>query len=159
MSEALNRPIHSLAELEEATASIIASATRTLNIFAARLGAAYNSRERTEALRRLLQNPRNQLHIALHDCANMRRDFPRLVALLDTFSHNMLIYETGEEAKAVHDEFVVADDLRFVRRFHGDRPRGEMVLDDADAAQELKRRFEEIWLVSAPAVFATTLGL
>jgi hypothetical protein len=156
----MKKPLSNTAELDEAAAAVIGMAARTIRIFAARLDAAYNSRERTEALRQfLLRSPRNQLHIALHDAGDLRRDFPRFIALLTAFNHNLAIYETGEEAKAVHDEFILADDLHFARRFHSDHARGEMVLHDTAAAQDLKRRFDEIWLVSTPAVFATTLGL
>jgi hypothetical protein len=160
MTEPSKKSLNGVAELEAATATVIALAERTLEIFASTLSAGYNSRERADLLRAfLLANPRNRLRIALHDASNVHRDFPRLIALVRMFSNATVICETGEEAKMVQDEFVLADDRHCVRRFHKDHSRGEAVLYDSAAAQETKRRFDEIWAVSTPAVATTTLGL
>jgi hypothetical protein len=154
------KSLNSIAELEAAADTVIALATRTLKIFSLQLSIAYNTPDRTRALREfLLANSRNQLHITLHDAASAHRNCPRLIALLRNFSHNVVICETAGDAKSAHDEIILTDDLHYVHRFHSDHARGELVLHDTASAQELKRRFEEIWLASLPAVTATTLGL
>jgi hypothetical protein len=155
----MRKPISSAAELDAAAATVIGHANGTLDIFAARLAPTYNTRERAEALRRFLRaNARNRLRIALHDAGDVERELPRVVELLRTFSHALLIFETGDEAKALADEFIVADDCHYLHRFHKDHAKGELALHEA-AAREMKRRFDEIWQVSTPAVAATTLGL
>ncbi|MGH8729074.1 MAG: hypothetical protein ACREV9_13195 [Burkholderiales bacterium] len=154
------KELDGIAELEAAADTVIGLARHSLCIFSSRLSVAYNSPARSETLRRfLLANARNRLRIALHDCAGVPRDFPRLIALLRVFSHNMEIFETGDEAKTAYDEIVIADASRYLHRFHFNQARGELVLHDESGARELEARFEEIWLTSRPAITATTLGL
>ncbi|HET6756222.1 MAG TPA: hypothetical protein VFH21_01235 [Burkholderiales bacterium] len=157
---AIRKELRTLAELEAAADTVIELAQSSLRIFSSQLSVAYNSPDRTEKLRQfLLASPRNRLHITLHDAASVQSSCPRMIVLLRTFSHNMAIRETGAEAKGAHDEIILADDAHYVHRIHFARARGEMVLRDADATQELKQRFEEIWLASSPSIAATTLGL
>lgn len=149
-----------IAELEAATDTVIGLARHSLCIFSSRLSVAYNSPGRSETLRKfLLANARNRLRITLHDCVHVTCDFPRLIALLRVFSHNMEVFETGDEAKSAHDEIVIADASHALHRFHFNQARGQLVLNDEAAARELEARFEEIWLTSHPAISATTLGL
>jgi hypothetical protein len=95
----------------------------------------------------------------LQETANIARDCPRLIMLLRQFSHAVSIHQTLPDARRVYDPFAVADDARFVHRFHYDDVRGVATVGDIAATGLLLKRYEEIWQASAPAVAATTIGL
>jgi hypothetical protein len=59
----------------------------------------------------------------------------------------------------VYDPFAIADDARFVHRFHYNDLRGVATVGDVAATNLLLKRFDEIWQASAPGVSATTIGL
>jgi hypothetical protein len=69
------------------------------------------------------------------------------------------IHQTLPDARHVYDPFAVADNTRFVHRFHYDAMRGVATVGDLAATGLLLKRFQEIWQASAPAVAATTIGL
>lgn len=154
------RKLAGLADYEAALDELIANAGVTVRIFDRSIGRAFNSPQRFELLRQLLRAKRtNRVHIALHETANVTRDCPRLIVLLRQFSHNLFIYQTLPAARRVYDPFAVADDARFVHRFHYDDMRGVATVGDVAATQLLIKRFDEIWQASVPSVSATTVGL
>jgi hypothetical protein len=131
-----------------------------VRIFDRSIGRGFNSPQRCELLRQLLlANRTNRVYIALHETANIIRDCPRLMLLLKQFSHGVSIYQTLPAARRVYDPFAVADDTRFVHRFHYADIRGVATVGDVAATQLLLKRFEEIRQASAPSVAATTVGL
>lgn len=148
-------------EYRAAIDHLINQARQRIGIFDRDLqGAGFESAARADALRRFLLASRdNRLLIVLHDVGPLARGQPRLLALLRQFSHAIAIHETTREARSVYDTIIVADDAHYVHRFHFDQPRGEWLENDIAGCQGLARRFEEIWLASTPAVFATVLGL
>ena len=107
----------------------------------------------------LLRSPANRLYIALHDVEHVKRHCPRLMRLLTTFSASMFIHSTQDDAARVQDCFVLADHDSFVRRPVAAQPRGVFVTDDAHEASVMRKRFDEIWNGSTPAVSATVSGL
>ena len=154
------RKLEGLAAYETAIDELIANASRMVRIFDRSIGRGFNSPQRYELLRELLlANRANRVYIALHETANITRDCPRLILLLKQFSHGLFIYQTLPAARRVYDPFAVADDTRFVRRFHYDDVRGVATVGDVAATQLLMQRFDEIWQASAPSVSATTIGL
>ena len=154
------RKLEGLAAYEEALDELLANATRTVRIFDRMLGKGFNSPRRYDILRELLLASRsNRVYVALHETANIVRDCPRLITLLKQFSHGLFIYQTLPAARRVYDPFAVADDTRFVHRFHHADVRGVATVGDVAATQLLMKRFDEIWQASAPAVSATTIGL
>ena len=147
-------------EYEQALDTLFARPGRKLRIFERQLGAAYNSPERHDLLRRFLLASRTRtIQIVLHDASNLQRDCPRLINLLRQFGHAVTIHETEPQAKGVYDPFAVMEDRDYVHRFHYDDSRGLLGLDDPHEAREFVRRFEELWEASAPAVCGTILGL
>jgi hypothetical protein len=145
---------------EEALDDLLANASHTVRIFDRRIGAAFNTQRRYELLRRLLLARRtNRVRIALHETANVVRDCPRLILLLRQFSHAISVHRTLPDARHVYDPFAVADDVRFVHRFHYNDIRGAAAIGDVAATQSLIKRFDEIWQASTPAVTANTAGL
>jgi len=154
------RKLEGIAAYDDALDELIANATHTVRIFDRRIGAAFNTQRRCDLLRRLLLAKRtNRVRIALHETANVVRDCPRLLLLLKQFSHGLAIYQTLPAARRVYDPFAIADEARFVHRFHYNDMRGAATVGDVAATQTLLKRFDEIWQASAPAVTASISGL
>ncbi len=154
------RKLAGFAEYDAALDELIANATHTIRIFDRGIGRSFNSPQRQELLGRfLLARRTNRVRIVLHETGNIVRDCPRLMLLLKRFSHGLAIYQTLPAARRVYDPFAVADDTRFVRRFHYTDIRGEATIGDVAATSLLIRRFDEIWEAAAPSVSATTIGL
>lgn len=149
-----------LHDYEAALDRVIGLALGRIRIFDRRLTTGFNRAERIDALGRFLRTNRaNRVSIVVHEPDRIRTDCPRLVSLQRQHAHAILIHRTLTPARGVYDPFCVADGSHFVRRFHFDTLRGTLVMNDADGAAQLVRRFEEIWEVSQAAVTATTLGL
>lgn len=154
------RKLEGLVAYDEALDQLIANATQTVRIFDKNIGRNFNSPQRFELLRQfLLASRRNRVKIVLHDTGNVVRDCPRLMLLLKRFSHGLAIHQTLPAARRVYDPFAVADDTRFVHRFHYTDVRGVATVGDVAATSLLIKRFDEIWDAAAPAVSATTIGL
>ena len=154
------RKLEGNAAYEAALDELLANTEHTVRIFDRRLTAAFNSPRRYGLLRQLLLAKRsNRVHIVLHETTNVTRDCPRLILLLKQFSHSMAIHQTLPVARRVYDPFSIADDLRFVHRFHYNDVRGAATIGDVAATHSLLKRFDEIWQASAPAVTANTTGL
>ena len=154
------RPFEGRIACEQALDELIANAAQSVRIFDRNIGRGFNSPQRCELLRQLLlARHANRVYLVLHDTANIVRDCPRLITLLRQFSQGVSIRQTLPEARGVYDPFAIADDTRFVRRFHYDRWRGVATVGDIAATSLLLERYEEIWQASAPALAATTIGL
>ncbi len=154
------RKLEGLVAYDEALDELIANATQTVRIFDKNIGRNFNSPRRHDLLSQfLLVRRTNRVRIVLHETANIVRDCPRLIMLLKRFSHGLAIHQTLPAAQRVYDPFAVADDTRFVHRFHYSDVRGAATLGDVAATSLLIKRFDEIWAASAPSVAATTIGL
>lgn len=148
-------------DYEKALDSLIPRAHRQLRIFDQDLrNQGYNSQGRFDLLQRfLLQNRANRLTIVLHDTDYLTRECPRMLKLVQQFSHAIDIMRTTDDARGISDPFVIADDEHYLHRFHYDHPRAALTLNDKEGALDLIRRFNEIIEVSEPAAPPTTLGL
>ena len=154
------RPFEGRIGYEQALDELIANAAHSIRIFDRNIRRGFDTPQRYELLRQLLlARHTNRVCLVLHETANIVRDCPRLVMLLRQFSQGLSIRQTLPEASRVYDPFAVADDTRFVRRFHYDGRRGVATVGDVAATSVLLKRYEEIWQASAPALAATTLGL
>ena len=154
------RKLEGLAAYDAALDELIANAHVIVRIFDHGIGRSFNTPRRYDLLRQLLLAGRNhRVRIVLHDTANIVRDCPRLMMLLKSFSHGLAIHQTLPAAQRVYDPFAVADDTRFVRRFHHSDVRGVATIGDFAATSVLIKRFDEIWEASTPAVAATRIGL
>ena len=124
------------------------------------INCGFNSASRFELLKNfLLSNPKNQLLLLAHDIRPLSQYCPRLMILLQKFSHNMLIYQTPRNLQYLTDPFAVADQSQYVRRFHFDNSRGMLALNDGAGASLLKSRFMEMWTVSRPDSSTSTFSL
>lgn len=154
------RPLNGQAEYDAALDELLVNARHTVCIFEWRIAGNYNTPQRHELLRRLLlASPNHRVHLVLHEAGNVVRDCPRLVNLLRQFSAGLSIHRTLPPARHVTDPFAIADDTRFVRRFHHEQPGGTASVGDLAATRTLLKRFEELRQASTPAVHATTIGL
>jgi len=154
------RKLNGMAEYDAALDELIAHAVHTVRIFDRNIGRNFNTPQRFELLGQFLRASRtNRIKIVLHDTSNLVRDCPRLLTLLKRYSHAITIHQTLSTAKSVYDPFAVADDTRFVHRFHHHDLRGVATNGDIAATSLLIKRFNEIWEVSVPSVAATTIGL
>ena len=145
---------------EAALDELIANATHTVRIFDRRITSAFNTPQRFDLMRRLLLTRRtNRIHIVLHETGNIVRECPRLIMLLRQFSHGIAIRQTLPVARRVYDPFSIADEARFVHRFHYNDVRGAATIGDVAATHTLLKRFDEIWQAAAPAVAAHQTGL
>ena len=154
------RPFEGRIACEQALDELIANAAQSVRIFDRNIGPGFNSPRRCGLLRQLLlARSTNRVYLVLHETANIVRDCPRLITLLRQFSQGVSIHQTLPEARCVYDPFAIADDTRFVRRFHYDSARGIASVGDIAATRLLLERYEEIWQASMPALAATTIGL
>jgi hypothetical protein len=120
----------------------------------------FNSPATEELLRNFLLGLRtNRLRIVVHDTGYITQSCPRLLRLLQDFSHAILIHQTDEAIRNLDDVLVVADDEHYLRRPRNDQPKGVLMLGDAAETRGWLNRFEEVWARSAQAVSATTVGL
>jgi hypothetical protein len=57
------------------------------------------------------------------------------------------------------DPLIIVDTRHVLHRFHVSQPRASLLVDQAQLAQPLVTRFEEIWASGEPGISATVLGL
>lgn len=146
---------------ERALDLVISQAERELLIFDQNFSkGAYGSSDRHDLLRDFLARDRsNRLIVVLQEADYFVTRCPRLYGLLASFGHAMSIHETGAEAKAARDCFVIADRKHYLRRIHSDHARFKYALADVQAASRLYARFEELLQAADGRIAATRLGL
>ena len=75
------------------------------------------------------------------------------------FPMSIEIHRTLAQARTAQDPFVVADDHSVWHQLHHEQPRAIVALHSPADAVPIMQRFDEIWDLSEPAVWATTTGL
>ncbi|MBI4195392.1 MAG: hypothetical protein HY526_09965 [Betaproteobacteria bacterium] len=154
------RRFEGMREYEAVIDRMIPQTQRTIRIFDRSLGRSYNSARRFELLRQFLLAGRpNRLMIVLHETGKLDRECPRMLELLEQFSHAVSIRETLRPARQVYDPFVIFDASHYVHRFHYDHLRAAQGTNDVLGTQQLLDRFAEIWEVSGPPLSANVSGL
>ena len=140
---------------------VIAAAQNELLIFDQNFVCGdYASIRRYELLRDFLsKNAPSKLTIILQYAQHFTNHCPRLLDLLESYSHKMKVYETNDVAKIAKDCFVIADKNHYVRRFHIDQARFKFAFDDENEAANLNMRFDELLDETAETVSVTKLGL
>jgi hypothetical protein len=155
------RQVNGLAESRAAIDEVIVAARKTLSVFDYDLDhRGFGDPARIERLRHfLLAGRAHRLRIALHDPERLERHEPRLLALLRQLPGSIAIHRTVGQARSATDPFVVADDHSVWHLQHHEQPRAIVALHSPENAAPLRDRFEEIWLLSEPAISSSTLGL
>ena len=145
----------------EAIDDLIAISIRELLVFVPDLSRnGWGTPAREAALRRFLRGSRTpRLEIITHSVRPLESDLPRLARVLRGHAHAIAVRQTTEAARHAADAFVVADGKHVWRRFHHERPHGELALFAPEDATVFARRFAELHEASESAWTATTLGL
>jgi len=145
----------------DAVDAVIAAARHELCAFDGDLKQAdIEAPNRATALAAFLGGGRDRtLRIVVHDVAHLERDCPRFGVLLRRFGHAIQVRQSPENLRHLADCFLLADEAGAAIRFHADHFRGKLLLDSAEGLTGWKRRFEDLWVESSPALAPTRLGL
>lgn len=140
---------------------VLANAQRELLIFDQDLSRGdFSSKQKYELLQQFLsKNPNSHLTIILQDAGFFKANCTRLLALLTTYGHKMVVYETNQSAKHAKDCFIVADGQNYIKRIHIDQARFKYGLNDATNAGVLNTRFKELLEATHDVVTTSKLGL
>ena len=161
MDEAVYERFDSKAGFQAALERLLQQEGRELRIFDPD-GAALllNDAARIALFERfLLASRTRRLMLVLHDTDHLTRSCPRMMLLLERFSHAIQINRTAEEIRELQDAFLVLDAAHYVRRPVAAMFRGAIGLGDENEGLAMRGRFLEIWAASFPAVSSTTAGL
>ncbi len=148
-------------DYEAALDLLIASAENELLIFDQDfVRGDYASQQRFELLFEFLsKNSLSKLTIVLQNTTHFVQNCPRLFELLKLYGHQMVVFETNDNAKIAKDCFMIADKRHYCRRFHIDQARFKYALDDLDECANLSMRFDELLEETTEALSVTKLGL
>jgi hypothetical protein len=149
------------AEQSAAIDRLIALAELRIRVFDHDLSQmGWNRDVRMEGLSTFLRGGRGRrVDIIVHDVRYASESCPRLMSLLQRYSHALTIYRTGAEARHASDPLLIIDERHFLHRFHFEQPRAALGLDQPEEARSLINRFDEIWATGEPGINATQLGL
>jgi hypothetical protein len=153
--------LDTLAALAAAIDEVVALARTHVQVFDVDLAqGGWSSVRRAEVLGAFLRRGRHtKLDVIVHETRFLETSLPRIVSLLRLHSHAVTVYRTGSEARNAMDPLVIADGRHFVHRFHVDRPRAALAIEQPLLTRPLAMRFEQIWATGEPGLPATVLGL
>lgn len=140
---------------------VIAEAEEKLLIFDQDFSTGdYASIKRYDAIHAFLnKSPTSELVIILQDAVFFTTHCPRLLQLLTTYGHKMMVYETNSRAKVAKDCFILADNKHYIRRFHIDQARFKFMLEDQETTASLTNRFDELMQETTHQISINKLGL
>ncbi len=138
---------------------LIGSATRSIDVFDADLRhQGWNSTQRTDALTRAMRDRRVQIRIALLDTAHLPTEMPRLVNLLKTYGHRLIVLRTRASPKPTQF-MAVADRQQSIFRPVLVRSGGRYETEDIRKSSTYASTFEVVWQVGGVHVFPEAFGL
>jgi hypothetical protein len=121
---------------------------------------ALDTPQRIEALRQLcLSGSFPRIEILLRDWSAVRDRQPRLMALLQQFSHAMEIRQEEQISEPAMESFVTGDDRLALVRPHRDGWRSLLHLDDPLSARAHIQNFDQLWQRSEGPLASRPLGL
>lgn len=152
---------NSWGEYQAAIDRVLALAEREIRIYDQdMIGLKLDSPSRLERLTRLLQSNRpDTLQVAVRDSEGLKRDCPRLMQLLTTYTHGMTVQQTPEHLAHLRDAMILIDGRHGLIRFDRDHPRSKLLIDENEELLPYLRRFEEIKSEGGTPLSITTLGL
>lgn len=150
-----------LAEQIAAIDELVTLARRRIRVFDQDLAqTGWNHPSRIDHLSGFLRGTRGRrLDIIVHDTTYLETACPRMLKLLQVYSHAVTIYRTGTEARLATDPLLIVDDRHYLHRFHLAQPRAAMGIEQPEQTRPLATRFDEIWATGEPGINATALGL
>ena len=151
----------SWSEHDTSLLKILELASQTLCIFDADLSKLKLERPaNAELLRRFLSSDRqHRLLIAVKNAEPFRRDSPRLMKLLATYTQSMTMIECPPHLASLTDSMCIADERHALIRFHTDSARAKTIINNIDECAPYVQRFEDILKEGGEQVCASTLGL
>lgn len=153
--------VETVAAQAAAIDEIVGLARQRLQVFDVDLAqGGWQTAARADALSAFLRRTRAaRLEIIVHDTRYIETSCARLVTLLRQHAHAITIYRTGSEARNAMDPLLIADGRHFLHRFHVERPRAALAIEQPQLARPLVMRFEQIWTTGEPGLGASVLGL
>lgn len=161
MSSHYYQLLTSEADYRQACDTVLGRAQHEILIFDRDLAALrLDEKLRLEILAGFLQgqSPR-RIRMVLHKPETPMRNSPRLMQLIQRFSHSIEVRQSPDNLHHVADTHILVDDRHGVRRFHVDQPRSALVLDDPTYLSPWRLRYEELWELSQPCLTLNTTGL
>ena len=134
---------------------VLAQASSSLKIFDTDLARMQlGTPERVALLTNFLSaNVAPQLQIVVRDrdgSSDIGRRLPRLMDLLERYSHFFAIRQAPDNMLHLADCHVIADGQHCARRFHIDHARGALISHDPAEVFPWEQRFDELWELSKP---------
>lgn len=118
------------------------------------------SSESVALIERLLVATRGALlRVVLHDTTCLETRCPRLLRLMESFSHSFEVRQSPDDLRNLTECYLLTGNDTGVVRFHRDWPRGKWFVANPDEARTWLSRFKQLWECSTPATSATRLGL
>ncbi|GHU15132.1 hypothetical protein AGMMS50225_28160 [Betaproteobacteria bacterium] len=99
------------------------------------------------------------IRLLVRDATYIERNCARLMHVLTDFAPRIAIKVLTPEQNAPDTAFVIADDKNLALRFHFERPRGRVNLDNGVIAAEPFDQFKILWASAANGPAARALGL
>lgn len=153
--------ITSWGDYQSAVDRILAMAEESLAIYGGDLQELkLDSTSRLDLVRRLAnQSARDGLRLALRNGEPLKRENPRFMELLRTFSHVVSVRQTASSVSHLRDSLIIVDGKHGLIRFHEDQPRSKLLIDEVEELAPYIRRFDELWDEHGEAISGSTLGL
>jgi hypothetical protein len=166
-AESLAAPAHRREAIDTISGQIaaidelIGLATLSIRVFDIDLSTmGWNTVERVDRLAAFLRSSRKaRLEVIVHDVRYLESRAARLRNLHRNYSGVVTLCQTGATSRHALDPMVLVDARHYLHRFHIDRPRAALGIEELQEAQLLSLRFDEIWASREGEIPATTLGL
>jgi hypothetical protein len=161
MSMASAERFESLVEYRQAFDRLLAATRQHLRICDQDLHElALDTPQRIDALRSLcLAGPGRRIEILLRDWASVRDRQPRLMGLLQHFSHVLEIRQEEAVDEAPMEAYVLGDDRLILTRPHRDSAGSLLHLDDPLACGAHIQTFSQLWQRAEGPLASRPLGL
>jgi hypothetical protein len=156
------RQIESWAAYHEAVFEVLESAASTFSLFDHDFSeTGLESIQGADALVTLARRTSRlaAIRLLVRDSVYIERNCARLMRVLTDFAPRIEIKVLTPEQNAPDTAFAIADDKNLALRFHFERPRGRVNLDDGIAVAEQLDQFKILWENAANGPAARALGL
>jgi hypothetical protein len=153
--------LETLIEYRQAFDRVLAATRQHLRIYDQDLRElALDTPQRIDALRNLcLSGPSRRIEILLRDWATVRDRQPRLMGLLQNFSHVLEIRQEGTVVEAPMEAYVLGDDRVILTRPHRDSAASLLHFEDPLSCRAHIQTFSQLWQRSEGPLAAHPLGL
>jgi len=153
------RKLLSWHDVSVAIDELIASAQRSIDVFDQSLALqGWDTRARHDALRAAMVERRVQIRILLVDIRQLSSAMPRIINLLKSHGHQMVILGT-ESASIPGSNFIVADRQQLIFRPNSVQSTGVLDFANPYKSTACMQSFEVVWEQGGQRVFPEAFGL